>query len=719
MHLLARRPLPHSLEESAFLLRLLFVLGQHHVLPQETTTEETCLLRQVTTVLETLRSCEGYYDVLGGVAGYQLTALKLIHAHHGGRHEDASWELQSHDGAAVTDAVFHVPTGPDLVADPGFAAASIAAGLAATPVLGELYPLGGAGDRLGLRDEVTGEALPAAMLPFNGHTLLECLLRDVAAREYLYFRLCGAQVNTPVAIMTSAAKGNHSHVVALCEQHAWFGRGRDSFRLFQQPLVPVLKADAVGTWVLTAPGEPMLKPGGHGTIWKLAQDTGALDWLATRGVTSLLVRQISNPLAGTDGTLLALGGVGTTGNKAFGFVSCARAPGAAEGVNVLMERTVATGDAVAYDYHVSAMEYTEFARLGIPDVSCEFTGASFPANTNVMFASLSAVQAALATGPAGALPGMLMNLSKPTEAWGEPAPVRAGRLECSMQNLVDCMPAQREQRRLEPLEWRDLSTFVLFTSRRRVTSSAKRRRSSDTDTRLAQTPEGSGLDYLRNAADMLGLGRTAVPAIATSEEYVRNGGRPGFLFRCHPALGPLWHVAAQKVRQCDIRPGAELELELSEADISGLTLDGSLRVTATQPLGALHDGVLAYSSAHCGRARLHNVTVVNAGVDWASPDVRRFWTGAVPRRETVTVTIHGDGEFDAEGVVLQGVHSFDVPSGHTLTLRPTRDGAQPKPGFTATLAPKPRPGQASWWWGHELQPGGHVALTVRHHGAVL
>ena len=695
-------------------MRLLFVLGQHHVLPQETQGEEVWLLRQVDTVLETLRACEGYYDVLGGVAGYQLTALQLIHAHHGGRHEDAAWELEAHDGAAVLGSVFHVPTGPDLVADPGFAAASVAAGLHATPQLGELYPLGGAGDRLGLKDEATGEPLPAAMLPYNGHTLLECLLRDVVAREYLYYRLFGTQIRTPVAIMTSAAKGNHSHVMSLCEHNAWFCRGQDSFRLFQQPLVPVLKADAVGTWVLTAPGEPMLKPGGHGTIWKLAQDTGALDWLSSRGVSSLLVRQISNPLAGTDGTLLALGGVGTSGSKAFGFVSCARATGAAEGVNVLMERRVKLpGAAEAYDYHVSAMEYTEFARLGIPDVSCEFTGASFPANTNVMFASLAAVQAALATGPAGALPGMLMNLSKPTEAWGEPAPVRAGRLECSMQNLVDCMPAQREARRLTPPEWRDLSTFVLFTSRRRVTSSAKRQRSSDTDTRLAQTPEGSGLDYLRNAADMLAMGGSTVPPIASSEEYVRNGGRPGFLFRCHPALGPLWHVAAQKVRACDLRPGAELDLELSEADVSGLRLEGSLHVRATQPLGALADGVLAYSSSQCGRARLHNVSVVNAGVDWASPAVRRFWTGSVPLTECVKVTIHGDGEFDAEGVVLEGAHAFEVPAGHILTLRPHGDNsASPKHGFTATLAAKQRPGQPSWWWGHALQADGHVALTL-------
>ena len=46
----------------------------------------------------------------------------------------------------------------------------------------------------------------------------------------------------------------------------------------------------------------------------------------------------SNPLAGTDSTLLALSGLGYMGGKLFGFASCPRAVGAAEGMNVLAER---------------------------------------------------------------------------------------------------------------------------------------------------------------------------------------------------------------------------------------------------------------------------------------------------------------------------------------------------------------------------------------------
>lgn len=50
----------------------------------------------------------------------------------------------------------------------------------------------------------------------------------------------------------------------------------------------------------------------------------------------------SNPMAGTDNMLLALSGIGHFDGKAFGFASCDRKVGAAEGINVLRHRKVAT-----------------------------------------------------------------------------------------------------------------------------------------------------------------------------------------------------------------------------------------------------------------------------------------------------------------------------------------------------------------------------------------
>lgn len=42
-----------------------------------------------------------------------------------------------------------------------------------------MIPLGGAGDRLGLKCEETGQSLPTAMLPYCGRTLLESIIRDL------------------------------------------------------------------------------------------------------------------------------------------------------------------------------------------------------------------------------------------------------------------------------------------------------------------------------------------------------------------------------------------------------------------------------------------------------------------------------------------------------------------------------------------------------------
>lgn len=728
--------LPSLPPDAPYLLRLLAALRQWHAISSASDAmpasgdaggHGACAPpAPLLSLLDTLRSAERFYDVLGGAAGYQLTALELVQAScgaasalrvgggGGGPLSDDPDEVR--DGA---DVAYHAPRGPHL-GDPSCAstaALAAAAGLRAMPRLAELYPLGGAGDRLGLVDETTGEPLPAALLPYGGRTLLACLLRDLAAREWLHFRCLGVQLATPVAMMTSAAKGNHARVAALCAAERWFGRGSAGFRLFKQPLVPVLAA-ASGRWLLEAPGTLALKPGGHGVVWKLAADTGVLDWLHSRGASAALVRQISNPLAGTDATLLALAGVGDAGGRAFGFAACDRSVGASEGVVVLRERRLPGGGGC--EYNVSNVEYTEFERLGIDDTPSDAAHgkSALPANTNVLYASLAAVRTALAAGPAGAFPGLLVNLSKPSASYGEAAPVRGGRLECSMQAIADCM-AKNVAQPLPPAQWDALPTFAVFAPRRRVTSSAKRRRQPGS-ARLAQTPEGSFLDLLRNGREWLTLGGVACPPIGPDADFA-TGAPPPFLLRHHPALGPLWSVAAQKVRGSTLAAGSELELELAEADVEGLRLEGSLLVTATQPLGperpdASGESVVRYCGARAARLRLRDVAVRNAGVDWAAPG-NVYWAARVARRQAAVVTLRGDAELDAEGVDLAGDVALDVPPGHRLTLRPAKAGG-PRGDYTAVLTPlsidaatgAPQP---SWAWRYQLGDDGGVRLT-RH-----
>lgn len=134
-------------------------------------------------------------------------------------------------------------------------------------------------------------------------------------------------------------------------------------------------------------------------------------------------RHRSNPMAGTDNTLLALAGAGFPTRRSFGFASCERAVGAAEGMNVLAaERWLEPGAASPasssssngsapssgssggssslpaataalverWRYRVTNVEYTEFERLGVADASIdeESNHSVFPANTNVIYVGL-------------------------------------------------------------------------------------------------------------------------------------------------------------------------------------------------------------------------------------------------------------------------------------------------------------------------------------------
>ena len=99
----------------------------------------------------------------------------------------------------------------------------------------------------------------------------------------------------------------------------------------------------------------------------------------------------SNPMAGTDATLLALSGAGYTDSRSFGFASCPRVVGAAEGMNVLLERRMQKPDGqIEHAYNVTNVEYTEFEKQGICDVPASPGSqySCFPANTNVLYVGL-------------------------------------------------------------------------------------------------------------------------------------------------------------------------------------------------------------------------------------------------------------------------------------------------------------------------------------------
>lgn len=101
---------------------------------------------------------------------------------------------------------FFSPAFVDIVKENDAVREAIDWGLEGLPQMAEIYPLGGAADRLHLVEEKTGLELPAAKLPFAGKMLLEHLIRDLQAREFLYYQVYGKQIITPIAIMTSHEK---------------------------------------------------------------------------------------------------------------------------------------------------------------------------------------------------------------------------------------------------------------------------------------------------------------------------------------------------------------------------------------------------------------------------------------------------------------------------------------------------------------------------------
>ncbi|KAL6841388.1 hypothetical protein ACP4OV_028906 [Aristida adscensionis] len=658
----------------------------------ETGSGEMDLLR---SLLKFLGDIEEFYDCIGGIIGYQILALELLSASKDRMHRPSKDKFVD----------FHVPEGHNLLDDTEYASQAALWGIEGLPELGEIYPIGGAGDRLGLMDTDTGESLPAALLPYCGRSLLEGLVRDLQAREFLHFKIFGNQCITPVAVMTSSVKNNHEHIIAICERLDWFGRGRENFRLFEQPLVPVVNAED-GKWLISKSLFPVGKPGGHGAIWKLACDRGIFQWFRHHGRKGATVRQVSNVVAATDLTLMALAGIGLRRNKKLGFASCERRPGATEGVNVLIEKQNLDG---LWSYGITCIEYTEFEKYGIPEPAV-ITGSSqvsYPANTNILYVDLQAVEEVGSRKNASCLPGMVLNLKKAVSYMDHLGfDAAGGRLECTMQNIADSFANTYNYRCSKAIE-SELDTFIVYNERKRVTSSAKRKLKSE-DRSLHQTPEGSLLDIMRNAHDLLSSCSIEIPVVKDNSEYLCSG--PPFLIFLHPALGPFWDIIRQKFSGGSVSEGSELQIEVAEFLWKDVELDGSLIIQADNIMGSTKrnrngEQILHYG-ARCGRCRLQSVKIMNEGINWISPS-NVYWKHDVERSESVKIILHGNAEFEAKDVVLKGNHIFEVPDGHKMCI------VQDRTGFNVQLDPisEEMMNSGTWYWKYTVD-GVHVKLNM-------
>lgn len=82
---------------------------------------------------------------------------------------------------------------------------------------------------------------------------------------------CDRQVRMRVPCGIATALCNMQLTMRMCTSCACAYARR-------QPLVPVVSVED-GQWLLCHKGLLMVKPGGHGAIWKLMRDEGVFAWL--------------------------------------------------------------------------------------------------------------------------------------------------------------------------------------------------------------------------------------------------------------------------------------------------------------------------------------------------------------------------------------------------------------------------------------------------------
>lgn len=496
----------------------------------------------------------------------------------------------------------------------------------------EIYVVGGAGDRLGLQSNETGQPLPAARLPFLGRTLLAGLFRDLEAREYWVYKLTGWRGFTPVVLMTSSEKRNNEEIVAILEAEKYFNRPKDSFFIVQQPQAPVLTPE--GSFIFHD-GALLLKPGGHGVLWKVMHDQGAFCWLKKKNVHYALIRQINNPLAAIDGALIAFLGLGDRlvqkEKKAFGFIGCLPLPGLAEGV--LVQKKNAVGNVITNH---------EYTKDPLPAVkkghkrSGQLRNLSgvYLANTNILFASIPELERISMKIP---FPGMMVN-KKGVKIATEQGEVYGVRLETTMQNIADGFISSRGTKKA-------LKTFLLLYPRARLISVTKKL------TGKYETPQRAFYDYLEVVRQVF---KNTQPQ--SYEEYEEKG--PRFLFFYHPAFGVLQQIIRQKLQDITLGMHSELEIEVPGTYIKKLCLQGSLRILSSSSSD--------FRSKKEASVTIENVTIRNKGVGPVTPE--DAWKRTYDRKEEVQVLFQGEGRFVLKNCELQGSRFYVVPEGCLLEV---------------------------------------------------
>jgi UDP-N-acetylglucosamine pyrophosphorylase len=582
---------PYPLKERYY-FALLQAIGQAHLLPlfekKSVRKEWVCQLEKV----------ERFFNFVSGCVGYQHFILELLTKDE----EDSAFEL-------------HYPQVIDLQKQTTFVNKMLYSGLKNLPKCAEVYVVGGAGDRLNLQDPKTKKPLPVAFLRFLDKTLLENLIQNIEAREYLYWKLFAKRITTPILLMTSDEKDNNAHILNYLKTNHYFGRKKNSFHFLHQPSVPLV--DKEGRWEVKK-AKLQLKPGGHGMLWKLMEEQGGFSFLAKHKRSFFLIRQINNPVGGVDLAHLPFMGIGIEEKKAFGFATCERLVNAPEGMIVVKKEKKTS--------YLTNVEYTEFTKLGLKDVAKEHSNSSyFPANSNILFVNCKKIIQAIKKNP---LPGLILNFKDQ----------KSGRLESTMQNIADALTSSNLLKNYEKLH-----AFATFNKREKTLSVCKQKIQKRA---IEHTLLGALFDYFRAQEELLEMCSYSF-CKQDKKTFLKH---PSFIFEYRPILGPLFSIISQKIKKGRLGPQSELYLNITNLEMCNVDIEGSLCIEAFD--------------LEQGSCILHNVKIKNKGLQFKSKD----WQGGrYHRKGTLEIILHKQSAFFAQNVTFLKSQKIIVKAGMVCT----------------------------------------------------
>jgi UDP-N-acetylglucosamine pyrophosphorylase len=556
------------------------------------------------SIFTNLAEIDRFYQKSGGIEGYHGLVMQLL----------------KKDTNACQ--FIHQPVYTTITEKNPAVESAIDCGLEHLKDFCEIYVVGGAADRMGFFHEKTHEPMPAAAFLFMGKPLLEHLIDDLKAREYLYFQKFNEKIITPICLLTSDEKNNYQRIVSLLEENDYFGRPKESFIFIRQPMVP--SVDLEGMWAISSDGNLVLKPSGHGALWNACCEQKIFSKLFEQNKKYGLIRQINNPIAGIDYNLLAFAGMCLLKQKKFGFFVTRRKKGNPEG-------------AIVFKIKEKGQENFKIAtNVEYCSLENETLSEDFPANTNLLFVDLKAAEKAAIQQP---FCGAILNFKSLD-------PKASARLELSMQNLSDSFLDE-----VLDFQHEHKDVLLVMQERNKAISTIKKLRLDFIEQH--ETPLRAFYDlFLAHEALFKENCSFKLPIWDKKFETLMN--RPPYLVFFNALLGPMFSDIAKKINRWHLENHAYIDLQLAKAKIQKIKIDGALNI---QDL----------SEDQSGYCHMENVYISNQGFDYDFFDP--FFNKKRLFKESLDITLKKNSCLFIVDSEFVGSHKIEVEEGQTVLVQ--------------------------------------------------